>query len=201
MFGDSLTAGISPPSPDGPRQQVWDRLTDAEIDFTFVGTKNPPDSTVPENNCGAVAGWYSDLVNGLMETDLPAETPDIVCTLSGTNDVAVGAPLTNLNYWGGLIDKNIASVFRLRPTACVIVGTCPLYTNPALNARRLALNEYIAVYAAAHIRLGRRVIVADTANAYATSDDGVHPDAAGYEALGDVWADAILEAIARWGYS
>lgn len=168
--------------------------------FSFVGSSHPPSSTVPQNNCAAVAGIRSDEGWALLNTDLPLHAPDIITMMFGANDISFPT-VTNLGFWAGMIDKNIGTCFRLRPNCGVIIGPCtPMLVN---DARRIALNEYLLHYAAAHLRCGRKIAVADTATAYTTSDlqDGVHPNAAGCILLGDAWADKIIEMLPIWGFA
>lgn len=197
MAGDSLTAGF--PDGNGPRQEVYDVLTAASVAFDLVGGTTPADCTVPDPECAAVGGYTTAQVSGLVTTDLPIYTPDIVTLLTGANDAAVGAQ--DASTMAADIDRLVGFIFRTQPTAVVLLGTCTVQATAAYNTRRLEINEYLAPYAACHIACGRRLVLCDTAGAYTSASlvDNAHPNAAGWEALGAVWAAAILAAISDYG--
>jgi lysophospholipase L1-like esterase len=119
----------------------------------------------------------------------------------GTNDFIQGrtvqSAVTNL-------DKIIDKLTVLRPNARLLVSSIIPLADAIKNAKVKSYNQQIRdVLVPKHRGLGRKVTFVDqyknfvdsTGKVIASSlSDGVHPSRAGYDKIGDTWAQAILSA-------
>jgi len=197
MAGDSLVAGV-PTQVNGPRQQIYDRLT-AEGTVDFVGSQSPPGGTVPDNDCSAVAGDSTDQIFDRLDADVVTYTPDVLSVGFGAND------------FGGAAELDVAlrrartSLLAFRaayPTMAIVIhehgpwSTTVPFAGSTRNGNRcrLAWNDCMRRLAT---EIGGPTYVAAVENAYTSTDliDNIHPDSTGNVLMGDVISDAILTAI------
>jgi acyl-CoA thioesterase I len=138
-------------------------------------------------------------------SDVIALQPAVVHIMAGTNDVAQNtgpeSPQEIEGYIRGMVEiavtNNIRVVLASIPPAADFTWRRGLVPAPQIRA----LNDWIREYAAS-----RGLVYADYWSVLATSDgamkpelspDGVHPNAAGYEAMRPVAQSAIKRALGR----
>jgi len=197
LAGDSLIAGV-PAQPNGPRQQIYDRLT-AQGAVDFVGSQTPPSATVPDNHCSAIAGDTTDQIFDRLDSDVPTYTPDVLSVGFGAND------------FGGAAELDVAlrrartSLLAFRASypdmAIVLHEHGPWSDSVAFsgstrngNRCRLAWNDCVRRLAT---EIGGPTYVAAVESAYTSADliDNIHPNGVGNPLMGDALADAILTAL------
>jgi lysophospholipase L1-like esterase len=206
-LGDSITQGNV--STRSYRYNLWRKLTDARIDFDFVGTlntnvdgKNPPwpdyaGKTFDRDHEGRW-GWYTDLF--LQKENLPAwlrkYTPDIVLLHLGTNDVfresGTGETVTKLRK---IIELLQADNPRVTILLAKLIGSTSK-RNPQIQE----LNAEMQTLAAAASTQTSRVVVVDHNTGFdftpgVDTYDGTHPNAAGEEKMAQRWFDAIIKVV------
>jgi lysophospholipase L1-like esterase len=193
-LGDSLTVGYAPdggitPRTAGWRQRFVERLTEAGVDVTMNGPLANGDFA--ENRHHAVSGIT---INGLAEmlATRPLAQPlaDLILVMAGTNDAVtpatyVGAPAR----LGRLLDDLAAQA----PAATILASTL-------LPARPASIQDSIAAFNAELPRVVAqrpRVRLVDIGSRVPVEHlpDGIHPDAWGYQQMGDGWADAVLDLL------
>ncbi len=218
LVGDSITSGFTVAGAYRPR--LYQDLTAAGDTFRFVGSATN-DSTTLLNNAGqnhqdghsgyAIAtgrntngsirqGIY-DNVNGYYNTVRSTQgVPDIILLMIGTNDINSDIDPANAP---ARLELLVARLMSLDPTAHLFVASITparqgnLYMDPAMTALDASIRAYNATIpgiVAAHDALGQDVTFVDMYSALALTDlgsDGLHPTAAGYAKIGDVWAAAL----------
>jgi lysophospholipase L1-like esterase len=131
----------------------------------------------------------------------PPVDPDIVLLMAGTNDMlqhrTVALTADNLS-------KIIDTLTTFRPRAKVFVSTILPIADPAINPSVMAYNKLIREQIVPRfLAMGRNVVLVDQYRNFVDSSgavmtamfpDTVHPTRAGYEKMGDTWAQAILNA-------
>jgi hypothetical protein len=216
----------------GYRSQLYTDLTSANVNFTFQGanTYHATDALIAagqqyENGYGSytlgdiyqnLAGTTSSSnpeggdnneggywLTGGNGTGRAAVFPNIVLLMGGTNDIVSGEALstveTNMN--------NVLTWFQTnRPDSLLIVSTVlPIFSISADNTEVNEFNSWLVHTELPQFSTYKLVDMNAlfTANepAYFSTDD-VHPNATGYDAMGDAWSAAILDVVpepSTWG--
>jgi len=131
--------------------------------------------------------------------------PKVVVILAGTNDIAGNAGPTTLAQ----IEGNLASMVELAQAHGIVVVLASLL--PAAHydwapdvkpvEKIAALNRWIGNYARArglvHIDYYTPMVAAGSALKKEYSDDGVHPNAAGYKVMNALARAAVARALGR----
>jgi lysophospholipase L1-like esterase len=219
-LGDSITAGKEDNTQDredwdGYRRLLSDALTDVGLNVDFVGSESNGNGFDTDhqghpgwniiqigfgrNNEGGVDVWL-----GPEDANDPAEDPDIVLLMIGTNDGGgIGAANT-------LDTRLIPRIFdNLSSDAELIVSTIPPVNEdrndydtrtpkieefnaelPGIVDKYEALGENISFV---DIWEGDNGITAADMSPLSV-DNGLHPTAAGYEKIADFYYEAVLEA-------
>jgi lysophospholipase L1-like esterase len=141
----------------------------------------------------------------------PAANPGIVTLLAGTNDLLFGNTLDQME---SSMDGILAWFHANRPNAVVIVGTVlPYQTNqfvpdsPAIaqakDVQGTAFNAWLKSEEMPKYSNYRLVDISrlfrkpgGAINETLLSTDRLHPNAAGYQVIGDAWAPAVRAALA-----
>jgi lysophospholipase L1-like esterase len=158
-----------------------------------------------DGSAGGDAGYW------LTGTDNRAAVyPDSILLMAGTNDM-IGNSNPGYDYVYGL-DTLASHVFQLRPNAHVYVSTLlPIPDFPSADAAVRTFDNYeVNGYAddnnfpsqvAKYSAQGFNITLVDPFSQFVNSDgsdnlslfaDGVHPNQAGYNVLGQTWAAALL---------
>lgn len=230
-LGDSITWGYTPNVvlSGGYRSRFYSDLVTAGKKFQFVGSVQDVYSTMLLNaheefheghggfRTDQVLGNLTGIVNGsnvssnngghwLDGTDAhPAVNPDVILLHIGTNDFLQGRSPASA---AGNLDKIIAKLTTLRPSAKIFVSNIMPIANPGQNASVKAYNQLVEnTVVPKYQAMGKSVVFV---NQYANfvdaqgklvanllSKDGVHPVRAGYDKIGDTWAAAVLSALRK----
>jgi lysophospholipase L1-like esterase len=191
VFLGSLSNGY----PSLPLTPVIETLHEGHSGWTikntsgFIDTRqNPP---VVKDRSGLyeqIPSWLNSSVN-----------PNVILLLIGTNDI-------NMNYLVSSapdrLDQLITRIATTKPKASIIVGNLPPIddANNAFrydlnsNARAITFNATIPGIVQKHHDLqSQKVYFCDINSHLGFSDlyDGLHPNATGYNKMGDAWYSAI----------
>lgn len=224
-IGDSITAGYTDnptwkvPFAFGYRGELYKRLTESRLPFTFVGTSPEPFDNkfgepqtvalpdlrktsnhfdVNQDHHEGYGGQGTDFVNKHIASWLTIDKPDIVLLMIGINDIARGsatapdAPKTNLK-------SVVETIATQRPNTNVIVAQIMPYSTytPAI----VDFNKYIREsLVPAFTAQGKHVTTVDQYSNFGSGttvdsslySNGInHPSAAGYEKMAQTWFSGI----------
>jgi lysophospholipase L1-like esterase len=136
---------------------------------------------------------YSSNNGGYWLTSNSVGDPDYILLMVGTNDIGFGQGAAHaLTELGAIIDK----LSDLRPDAQILVSNLlPRTDSAAVNtAISTQFNPFVPGLVDQKAALGDHVTFVnlhDVIDPYTQLSDGVHPNASGYNALGDAWFKAI----------
>ena len=191
-LGDSITDGIFVPG--AYRNQLWKNIISNGLTVDFVGSMTNGSSELGDKNHEGHSGWrideISNKINGWMDT----YKPDIVLLHIGSNDISQKYDMNNApNRLSDLIDKICA---KLPAGGKVYVAT----VTPISYADATSYNSQVKNIVQSKSGQGKPVYLVDMYNALTLNDlagDGIHPNANGYNKMGDTWFKAIKADLSK----
>ncbi len=198
--GDSITEGCCTAPMGGYRMELYRQALANDKNITFVGTlTNGPDTVdgqpFPKRHEGH-GGWKIAQIAGVIDNAISSSNPHIVLLKIGTNDINGNDDINNApNRLASLIDK----ITNDAPNALLVVSAIIPTTNDGTNQRVQAYNTAIRAKAEAAAAAGKHVVFVDNYAAFtdnanyktALMADGLHPNTAGYEVLGESFYNVI----------
>ena len=186
-LGDSTTAGT--PGFQSPLEAPPDGAGVVESQYAYWMTRRRPDWRVLNRG---IAGERSDQILKRFARDVLETHPQLVVILAGVNDISQGYP----SEW---VTGHLRQMYEQAMAARIQVVACSILPYQGLDelrrARLTGVNRWVEDYAAAHglVFCDLFRVVADPAHPWqlAGSPDGLHPDAAGYRAMGEALANVI----------
>lgn len=186
--GDSVTDCGRRTDPDGLGdgyvRKLYDDLGERRPRIVNVG--------ISGNRAVDLAGRWS--------ADVLTEEPSLVSILIGINDTwrrydkfdATTAESFETSY-RAILDPLTCPVVLIEPFLLPVKAGQEVWRedlDPKLDVVRKLAVEYGAILVPADVELNRQ---ATTVGAATLADDGVHPSAAGHQALADLWRKIVLE--------
>ncbi|ELR98076.1 SGNH/GDSL hydrolase family protein [Gloeocapsa sp. PCC 73106] len=201
-LGDSVTSGQHGPrtsTPGSYRIQLWDNFVSDRLRVDFVGSlSNGPQELGDKDHEGNGAYAIHGLNNLIIEESiLSIHQPDIILLITGANDVIRNYSLNRMyTDLSNLIDTITT---QLPNVELLVSSLTPL--NPLIKGDRAAnkardFNNLIPDLVEDKAAEGKNVIYVNAGGSLSVEDlatDGIHPSASGYDELGDVWYQALLE--------
>jgi lysophospholipase L1-like esterase len=184
-LGDSITRGD--PGIVGYRQRLYLNLIDNGYDVDFVGSGNTGSSATPsfdadhEGHGGYTSGQIANNVYGW----LVAHPAKVVLLHIGTNDL--DPPLDPITLTANVEDI-LDEIDRYSPDVTVILAR--IIDTQSHDPNVQLYNSNVVAMAENRIANGDKIIIVDQESAlnYATDmADDLHPNAAGYNKMADVW--------------
>ena len=191
-LGDSITVGY--PGEVGYRQKLYLDLTNAGFDVDFVGSQSNGTGfdADHEGHGGAEAWELNTMLNSPPYYLLPNNPPDIILYHIGTNSLyakGIGPTQAALDA-----NKSLEIIYGFNSSITVILAKIINTTNSAQNDRTHTYNLLLEEYAQSWSNLGYHIKVVNMTDALNYIDDmadWLHPNAAGYAKMADVWYDAL----------
>ena len=206
-LGDSITYGEPPDDPllvTGYRQPLYQALLSSGYSFDFVGSQHDGNIALFDIDHEGHGGWgaklpraYGGGIAPYVQQLLTANPADVVLLHIGTNDISDGTQnvndvaeiLDNIDLISGNIVVILARIINRNDGTDKILATT-------------AFNDAVEAMAKARITAGDRIIIVDQEHAlnYATDlASTLHPNAAGYNKMSDVWKAALTEILPLCG--
>jgi lysophospholipase L1-like esterase len=208
-LGDSITAGY--PVAGGYRDRLCTNLSNTGCSFSFVGSDRTwPSTTLTnagqvnhEGHGGFTIQQIEDNLDGDIQPPRPpassnngghwlsgvgsraAVYPDVILLHVGANDVG-SISATSMR---DRLDSLIGHIFEDRPNVALVVASLIPRTDTSSESATEAYNALIPDLVTQYTEEDRKIYFLDMHSKLTTADlyDGVHPDQAGYNKMGDAW--------------
>ena len=197
-MGDSITAGTHrvDPTPGAYRTKLWNNLVDNGFNVDFVGSRRSGPSSLGDIDHEGHPGWTINQITDLVDKGrLPYS--DVNLLMIGTNDALRNdSTLTLKSELSQLIDK----ITEVRPDAHLLVSSiAPL--DPSIKGKGRAntvkaYNELIPELVKEKAAQGKKITYVNGGGSLSLDDlvsDGIHPNAAGYDKIGDAFYKALVD--------
>jgi lysophospholipase L1-like esterase len=194
-LGDSLTMGAGSSHGGGYRLTFWTRLREEGVDVDMVGGKADGPETLDVRHQGYSPGTLHE-ISAIAYEKLRDYEPDVVLVLAGTDewrDDRFSPPSFAVNL-GVLIDR----ILTARPSAQIFVGTIPPPKFGRHDAEKRQLNRLIRREVNERGERGQPVHLVDlfeVLDPVRDMLDANRPNDAGYEKIGEAFADAVLSVV------
>lgn len=186
-LGDSITDGFNVPG--GYRIRLWRNIINNGLTVDFVGSSSNGPAELGDKNHEGHSGWRIDQIDASINGWMDTYRPQIVLLHIGTNDMIQNYDVANAPArLSGLIDKICAKL----PAGGKLYVTKIVPLN-GQDQKITNFNNQIPGIVQNKVNQGKPVYMVDMYSALTTADlaDGVHPNATGYNKMGDVWFNAI----------
>jgi hypothetical protein len=196
-LGDSITYGIQ--YAGAYRVELFQDTVNAHQNITFVGDHSLANGPAmvsgvpfPQDNDGH-NGWTIDQIAGLVPSPALQTNPDIVLLMIGTNDMySQSQPVAQApQRLAALLDK----ILGANAHALLVVAEITPLQNSAWETQVQSYNAAIPALVQTRAAAGKHVALVDMHTGFVAatmlSSDGVHPNKAGYDHMGDVWYAAV----------
>jgi lysophospholipase L1-like esterase len=208
-LGDSITDGF-PFENGGYRVELFHQAVQASTPITFVGRNANGPATVdgmpfPRNHEG-YSGFTIDTdathngISPLVDAAITMFRPHVILLHIGTNDVNGNVDLANApTRLAALLDRLTSDA----PAALLVVAQIIPTTNDGTNTRVRNYNAAIPALVQQRAAAGKHVLLLDMYTVFssrtdyktALMNDTLHPNVAGYAAMGDAWYGSIRAAL------
>ena len=186
-LGDSTTAGT--PAFQSPIEAPPNGRGDPQSQYAYWMMKRHPEWRVLNRG---VNGERADEILQRFERDVIAEHPQAVIILAGVNDIYQGNPVPR-------VTRRLEQLYAQATKLKITVVACTILPYSGMSAARRAVmarvNAWIKDYSASRGLLYCDLfsVVSDPKSKWqlAGSPDGLHPDVAGYRAMGEALAGVI----------
>lgn len=199
-LGDSITAGEHnvEPTPGTYRIQLWKNLGADNLSVDFVGSQfNGPPSLGDKNHEGR-GGWTIDQITSLVDRGIiKTYQPQMVLLMIGTNDVLRSNSLNTIaGDLSNLIDRISQDSSNTRIFVSSIAPIDPASKGTTRANLAKDFNALLPDFVKDKVAQGRKVTYVNAGGSLNLNDlvpDGVHPNVAGYNKIGDAWYDTLVK--------
>jgi len=192
-LGDSITQGATVAG--GYRTELWHRLFSERPAIDFVGSQFHGPIGIDRDHEGH-PGKSIQFIREAVRDWLNESQPHIILLMVGTNDVLF-PEAHEFPIAAARLDALVGQITVISPTSELIVASIPPLADPQANERASVFAQEVRAIVNTRAAQGRRVSYVDMNSVLTLADlaDGVHPNAAGYEKMADVWNEAIAELL------
>lgn len=191
-LGDSVTVGTGSSHGGGYRAAFWERMRDAGIPVDMVGGKVDGPETFDNRHQGYQQMPLHDLSAGIHDK-LRSYQPDIVLLLTGSDELH--SPTFSPHAFAANLEVMIDRIFTARPAAKLLISTLPPSKGGRNQGGKRAVNELLRRTVKERAGRGQAIYLVDSfavVDANREMADTNHPNDAGYERIGEAFADALL---------
>jgi lysophospholipase L1-like esterase len=190
-IGDSLTVGQGSSHGGGYRAPFWERMRDAGIEIDMVGGKVGGPETFDNRHQGYPQMALHQLSAGIFDK-LRKYEPDVVLLLQGADETR--AESFSPHAFQANLEVMIDRVFTARPRVRLLIGTLPPTKFGRHQGGRRAVNEMFRRTVRERAERGQAITLVDLFPLIDPQREmgDAHPNDAGYERIGEAFADALL---------
>ncbi len=196
-IGDSITAGEHPvePNPGAYRLQLKNNFIADNLSIDFIGSQFNEGVNLYDAEHEGHPGWTIEQLTELVEGGLLTNyQPDIVLLMAGTNDILhsddASTVIAELNQLIDILQDELTDipifVSSLAPIDPEFRGEQRANIVAEVNAQLWGLAEQQGSQVT-YVNGGGSLELDDLV------DDGIHPNAAGYQEIGNAWYDSLVE--------
>jgi len=206
-LGDSITAGVAGKDnreSGGYRTELWNQFIAEGLPVKFVGSMSSGPISLEEKDHEGHPGWRIRQIARSVDEWLQLFQPDVILLMIGTNDTKKNSLKTMVDELSNLIDQ----IMTILPAAQLLVASIPPI-HPAAKRltrvlRAIYFNEAIPGIVNAKVAQGKKVGFVDmrsltvddlTSSVSLYTDNGLHPNAQGYQKIASFWYAAVLDLI------
>jgi lysophospholipase L1-like esterase len=196
-LGDSLTLGSGSTHRGGYRAEFWQRLRSEGYEIDMVGGKADGPDTIDDRHQGYPGSRLFELSAVAVEK-VRHYQPDVVLLLAGSDEC--GAPDFSARSFAANLEVLIDRVQSAKRGVRLLVSTLPPNRFGRNQERKLQANELLKRVVRERAGRGEPVRLVDSFSALDPDRDMLdahHPNDAGYEKIGDAFADALLALLGR----
>ena len=213
-LGDSITYGQG--SAGGYRETLYTNLTARGYSINLVGTLTSNPTTLLSvtgqthhdghsgysiTNATDISGTpRSGIYEGVVSWHGSINPPNVILLLIGINDLNIDYKIDTAPE---RLDLLVTRLFGYFPNTRLLIASLPdaeqnnPYRHGATNDLAVAVSNYnagIVSVVANHRAMGQKVAFVDIHAGLTLADlgEGLHPSAAGYVKMGNIWADAVV---------
>lgn len=196
-LGDSITKGAHPvdPTPGAYRIQLWKNFSVDRLKVNFVGSDaNGPNSLRDKDHEGH-GGWRINQITGLVDSSLlNTYRPNIVLLMIGTNDMG----RSSLNEMYADLSHLIDRISQESPHTRILVSSvAPRNPSQSLANKTKEFNALAPDLVEDKVAQGKKVGFVNAGGSLNPEkdlvSDGFHPNAGGYNKIGDAWYNTLIK--------
>jgi lysophospholipase L1-like esterase len=191
-LGDAVTVGKGSSTGAGYRSTFWTQMRDAGVEVDMVGGKEDGPDTFDNRHQGYEKTSLHEL-SAAVHDKMRTYQPDVVLLLTGADEARSESfsPHAFAANLGVMIDR----IFTAKHDAKLLISTVPPNKFARKQGAKRALNELLRRTVRERAARGEAVYLVDS---FAVLDpqrdmsDGQYPNDAGYERIGEAFAQELL---------
>jgi lysophospholipase L1-like esterase len=194
-LGDSVTVGTGSSHGGGYRAAFWEKMRDAGIAIDMVGGKVDGPETFDNRHQGYEQMPLHEL-SADVHDKLRTYQPDVVLLLTGSDEARTSS--FSPHAFAANLEVMIDRIFTVRPGAKLLVSTLPPAKFGRNQGAKRAVNELLRRTVRERAARGQAIYLVDTftmLDANREMADTNRPNDAGYERIGEAFADALLAVL------
>ncbi len=198
-LGDSITYGVvndgSGKGWGSYRESLWQKITADGYKVDFVGSQKSGQPSLPDTDNEGHQGLRIDELDAQVIGWMTTYQPDVVLLHAGTNDIVNDYTANEMLQQ---LDKIMQDIYSVKPNVKLVVATlipvnCPPWHCPVWQQYN---NATVPAMIKKYNDAGRKAYLADMSKSgivenYADLVDGIHPSAAAYSRMSNVWYPVI----------
>jgi serralysin len=194
-LGDSITAGehLTDPTPGAYRLQLENNFVEDDLSIDFIGSQVNEETDLEDAEHEGHPGWTINQLTTLIDEGLLTNyQPDVILLMAGINDILRSDQASKvIEDFNQLIDRLQAE----SPDTEIFVSSLVPLDSDLGQGRANTVQEVNALLPELVEQQGENVTYVNAGGSLDLSDlvaDGIHPNAAGYQEIGNAWYDALV---------
>ncbi|KAK4494917.1 hypothetical protein PRZ48_014273 [Zasmidium cellare] len=199
-LGDSITYGYASPDGNGYRLKLLNDLKADGDKVVFAGTVH--NGTMVDNWNAGYPGKTIQYIGSQAPSSLK-QYPNIVLLMAGTNDMNANPSIStegdDPKAAISRLDTLVGQIFKAVPNTVVLLGKIPNIADAGQETRTQQFNKLVPGIVTNRANSGQHIKLVDMSVIQANQTiDGIHPDEAHYQLMGDIWYQGIKALPSDW---